>query len=159
MTIGERIKTLRNQKNLTQKELALKINKSPQVISNWERGYTQTVNYDDLDALASVFDVSVEYLLGKTDSRKDNILELVEQISKQQGMSPEVFEEATRRIKVARKQLFQQDIEHQEKEVLAQELKNLAEQLSLEDLKFLKTTAEHLRNIKKTPNEQSATGE
>jgi transcriptional regulator with XRE-family HTH domain len=64
MTISERIKSFRKEKGLTQKELGDLINKSPQVISNWERGYTTTINHDDITNLSKVFNKSIEAIVG-----------------------------------------------------------------------------------------------
>lgn len=64
MTISERIKSFRKEKGLTQKELGDLINKSPQVISNWERGYTTAINHDDITNLAKVFGKTIETIVG-----------------------------------------------------------------------------------------------
>ena len=49
--ISERIKEQRKKMRYTQKQLADKVNVSPQVISNWERGYTEP-SADDINKLA-----------------------------------------------------------------------------------------------------------
>ncbi|WP_239632872.1 helix-turn-helix transcriptional regulator [Paenibacillus sp. H1-7] len=54
------------EKRITQEQLAVLVNKSKQVISNWERGYSKPVD-DDLASLSSALDVSVDFILGKTD--------------------------------------------------------------------------------------------
>ncbi|HAS00578.1 MAG TPA: transcriptional regulator [Brevibacillus sp.] len=61
-TIGLRIKALRKQKKWTQQELAARVNVSSQVISNWERSYTNP-NHDDIYRLATSLDVSADYML------------------------------------------------------------------------------------------------
>lgn len=63
MSLGDRIRGERILLNLTQKELATRINVSPQVISNWEREYT-IPDLNDIFRLAEVFDCSTDYLLG-----------------------------------------------------------------------------------------------
>ncbi|EFF65338.1 DNA-binding helix-turn-helix protein [Selenomonas noxia ATCC 43541] len=68
MNISERIKYYRKENGLTQKELGFKINKSPQVISNWERGYTTTINQDDIVVLSGVFGIPVEELIKENSS-------------------------------------------------------------------------------------------
>lgn len=65
--IYERIKQLRKSKGLTQKALATAINVSPQVISNWERGYTPYIDNDDILKLATALDTSFDYLLTGND--------------------------------------------------------------------------------------------
>ncbi|WP_371374831.1 helix-turn-helix domain-containing protein [Sporomusa aerivorans] len=67
---GIRVKQLRKNKGLTQKQLADMINVSPQVISNWERAYTPGISHDDLSRLASVLDTTTDYLTGISDERK-----------------------------------------------------------------------------------------
>jgi len=65
MEFGDRLKKLRKTQNSTQKELAKKVNVSPQVISNWERGYTD-IDRDDLIRLANAFGVTTDDLLNRT---------------------------------------------------------------------------------------------
>jgi len=66
MSVGDRIKKLRNEHGLKQTELAKKVNSSSQVISNWERGYT-ALSHDDVVRLADALDTSTAYLLGEID--------------------------------------------------------------------------------------------
>lgn len=63
MSIGERIKTKRKQSNLTQTELGKLVNVSSQVISNWERGYSDP-SHDDVAMLSLKLNCSTEYLHG-----------------------------------------------------------------------------------------------
>ena len=63
MEIGSIIKKLRQQKQLTQEELAEMLKVSVQTISRWENG----VNYPDLvflPEIAAIFHVTTDYLLG-----------------------------------------------------------------------------------------------
>lgn len=71
MAIGDRIRIARKQAGFTQKELAQKVAKSSQVISNWERGYTTGINQDDINRLAIALNKPVNYLLG-VDNQQDN---------------------------------------------------------------------------------------
>ncbi|WP_245415715.1 helix-turn-helix domain-containing protein [Alteribacter populi] len=73
MEIGKRIKQKRNEANLKQADLAKKVNVSPQVISNWERGYTHP-NHADVSRLSDALNCSTEYLHGKT-KKQDYIKE------------------------------------------------------------------------------------
>lgn len=62
MTLGEKIKQLRSEKQLTQKELAQALQVSNQAVSNWEKGK----NFPDIQIivqLAELFDVSLDVLL------------------------------------------------------------------------------------------------
>lgn len=67
MSIGDRIRDCRKLKKITQVELASLINRSPQVISNWERGYTPVIPHDDILELAIALETTPNYLLGLTD--------------------------------------------------------------------------------------------
>jgi transcriptional regulator with XRE-family HTH domain len=72
--IGIFIKKARTEKNLTQKELAKKINVSPQVVSNWERDYTPP-NAQDIFALSEVLG---NFLAGTSLSPPQIVLKLKE---------------------------------------------------------------------------------
>lgn len=65
MKVNERIKEQRKKMRYTQKELADKVCVSSQVISNWERGYTEP-SADDVNKLAEILNCSTDYLLGRT---------------------------------------------------------------------------------------------
>lgn len=71
MSIGERIKNKRKQSKLTQIELGRLVNVSSQVISNWERGYSEP-NHDDVARLSVALDCSTEYLHGVNKNRTSN---------------------------------------------------------------------------------------
>jgi transcriptional regulator with XRE-family HTH domain len=72
LNIGERIKKLRELKKWTQKELGDHVNKSAQVVSNWERNYTPAIAHDDILSLAKALETSPNYLLGKLDTSTTN---------------------------------------------------------------------------------------
>lgn len=61
--ISERIKFYRKEKGLTQMNLGKLVHKSSQVISNWERGYTTTINQDDIINLSQALGVSIDKLV------------------------------------------------------------------------------------------------
>lgn len=81
--IGEFIKELRKEKNLTQKELADKLNITDRAVSKWERG----LNCPDislLDDLSQILEVSVIEILKGRKLDKDELVnnkELVETMS------------------------------------------------------------------------------
>lgn len=68
--IGKRIAEQRNLHGLNQEELAVKLNISQKSISKYERG-DRRPSYEVLVAMASLFGVSVDYLLGRTDDHDD----------------------------------------------------------------------------------------
>lgn len=64
--IKERLKELRKEKSLTQKQVAKIINKSETGYASWEQGLAEP-SINDLIALSSFYDVSIDYLVGKED--------------------------------------------------------------------------------------------
>ena len=66
--IGERIKELRQGRNLTQLALAQRLGITKSVISGYENATTYP-SYDVLLGLADVFNVTTDYLLGKEKTR------------------------------------------------------------------------------------------
>ena len=69
--LAERLKELRLKKNIKQSELGKIVGLSDNAISDIERGYRLT-SIEKLAALADYFDVSVDYLIGRTDNPKVN---------------------------------------------------------------------------------------
>ncbi|KIL73689.1 helix-turn-helix domain-containing protein [Bacillus badius] len=67
MTLGERLRSLREKANLTQKELASRLKVPNQNISNYERDFRQP-DYETLQKLADFYDVTTDYLLGRTNT-------------------------------------------------------------------------------------------
>ena len=67
--IGERVKALRIGKNMTQKELAEKLNLTPKMISFYELG-DRFPPHDILAKLADTFNVSVDHILGRSEINK-----------------------------------------------------------------------------------------
>lgn len=67
LKINERLKTLRLQKGATQKEIAESIGVSSVSLQRFEYG-TVRPSLDNLIALADYFDVSIDYLVGRSDN-------------------------------------------------------------------------------------------
>ncbi len=70
--LGQTIANLRKQNNLTQAELGAKLGVIKQTISSWENGVSSPSN-ETLANIASIFDVSVDYLLGLEDARSKKL--------------------------------------------------------------------------------------
>lgn len=64
--IGERIKELRLEKKVTQKEIAEGIGINPVSVQRFEYG-SMRPRLDTLISLADYFDVSLDYLVGRSD--------------------------------------------------------------------------------------------
>ena len=67
----QRIRALREDKDITQKEMAQHLQCSQQVYSNYELGQ-RDIPTDILVRLANYHDVSVDYLLNRTNNPKTN---------------------------------------------------------------------------------------
>ena len=63
LTFGEKIRLLREEKELNQTELGAAVGMTQRKISYLERGRYEP-GFDDLRALCSFFQVSADYLLG-----------------------------------------------------------------------------------------------
>ncbi|MCP3850053.1 MAG: helix-turn-helix transcriptional regulator [Gammaproteobacteria bacterium] len=64
LNIGEKITQLRKQHNLSQSDLAKKINASRTIVGNYERN-VNTPSIEILIKIAKVFNVSLDYLTGE----------------------------------------------------------------------------------------------
>ncbi|NHN31614.1 helix-turn-helix domain-containing protein [Paenibacillus agricola] len=68
MSLSDRIKHLRKEHKWNQTELGKLIGVSTQVVSNWERNYTQP-DKQDIYKLAQTFQVTTDYLLGLSNKQ------------------------------------------------------------------------------------------
>lgn len=75
MTFGDQLTKARKEKELTQEELAEKLNLSRQTILRWEKNQVFP-DISNLKAVAQVLDVSFDYLLGEDKIEKDSIAEM-----------------------------------------------------------------------------------
>lgn len=66
MTFGDRLKQLRNEKNITQSEIANVLNVSRATIAGYETKGKQP-DFEKLKRLSTYFNVSIDYLLCNTD--------------------------------------------------------------------------------------------
>ena len=67
MSLGKRLKSEREKRTWSQKRVAGKIGITNTVLSNYERDYRDP-DTDTLTKLAELYEVSTDYLLGRTDS-------------------------------------------------------------------------------------------
>ena len=82
MNIGERITSLRKEKDISQAELAKRMGVSRQAVSKWEQG-SSSPDTDKLIQLADIFDVEVEYLAtGIKPEPKSVVLNVVETVER-----------------------------------------------------------------------------
>lgn len=74
MTFKKIIKKLRTEKGLTQIELAEILKYGRTAISNYESGRSHP-SFQDLERIANYFNVSTDYLLGRTNDPTTRIME------------------------------------------------------------------------------------
>lgn len=72
---AERFKQLRKEAQLTQEELASKLFMSKGAIGNYESGAREPRKLEDLENIADFFNVEIDYLIGRTNSRPEYSLE------------------------------------------------------------------------------------
>ena len=72
VNMGNKLKNLRKQKRLTQKQVADRIGLAISAVSSYEAG-TRYPSYDILIKLARIYHVSTDYLLGMTDKKELDI--------------------------------------------------------------------------------------
>ena len=104
MTFGERLKLLRKEKKFSQETLGEKIGVARTSVANYEtdRNYPTS---EVLEKLSDVFNVSIDYLLGKSNIR--NIAEEFEFAYHKdtEGLSDEDIKEALRIYKEIKKNI------------------------------------------------------
>ena len=71
MTIGEKIKLLRESNKLTQTDLAEKVGTTKQNIYKYENGIITNIPSDKIELIAAILGVSPAYLMG-WDEQKEN---------------------------------------------------------------------------------------
>lgn len=93
-TFNQRMKELRNEKNITLEELSRVLNTTKSTLSRYENNL-RTPNADFINQLANYYNVSTDYLLGNSDDRtvSDSKEDTpVEKISKSLDDDPELSE-------------------------------------------------------------------
>ncbi|MCI1958172.1 MAG: helix-turn-helix domain-containing protein [Clostridia bacterium] len=71
MEFKDRLRKLRKENKITQRELGKKLNYGYTAVSNYESGRNEP-GIRELIILSDLFGVSVDYLIGKIDNRKDD---------------------------------------------------------------------------------------
>ena len=69
ISIGQRLKELRADAHLTQEKVAQSLHVSREAYSLYETNKRQ-MNYDTICAVSRLYDVSTDYLLGNSDSKR-----------------------------------------------------------------------------------------
>lgn len=98
--LGDRIKRLRQRDNLTQQELAKRLNVSSALISAYELG-DRNPSLKNLFELSDIFQVSSDYLLGTNRSH----LHDMENLSYEEIMAVQAFVDMLRIRRVEKKEI------------------------------------------------------
>lgn len=101
MTIGQTIKQLRREQDVTQEQLAEALGITSRAVSQWETDRTAP-DISQLPALANFFDVTTDHLLGVDISRKeDEIKRILKQVHKfqEQGDHESTIDHLRERLK------------------------------------------------------------
>ena len=112
MEFSERLKELRKQAHLTQVELANKLGIVQSSYADWERGKKKPTQ-DNLVKIAQVLNVSVDYLVGNSEEKADE-LDNIELLFRKnsEGLSDvekSVFRQELIAFMEERKKLFEKD--------------------------------------------------
>lgn len=88
MSFGENLRELIEERNMTQKELAVQLNIAPSTMGSYVQN-TREPDFDTLKLFAKYFDVTTDYLLdfhsSKTDTHEeDNLLRIFRSLSEEQ---------------------------------------------------------------------------
>ena len=71
--LGQRIKALRKEHKYTQEDVAKKLNISIAALSRYETGTFEPKSLELIVDLSTLYNVSTDYLLGKTDAKNPEI--------------------------------------------------------------------------------------
>ena len=94
ISISKNIAELRKKKGITQEQLALALNISPQAVSKWETGTSQP-DTQTLPLIADYFGVGIDYLFYGSEYSQSSIYNNVwDKVASHPQMSKEAYEEA-----------------------------------------------------------------
>lgn len=97
MNLGERIIALRKERDISQTELARRLNVSRQAVSKWEQG-SSSPDTAKLIQLAQILETDVEYLAtGIRPEPKSVVLNVVETVEKEKVVVREVIRHVKRK--------------------------------------------------------------
>lgn len=99
--IGEKIKTLRKERKLTQKELAYKVGVTASTITKYETGQLEP-NLETLNRIADTFNISISNLIDNNNSKRElsSITDFKDVLSSGE-ISKKVIDELTECILIA----------------------------------------------------------
>ena len=100
MTFGQKLKKLRTEKNLTQKDLADQLHVTFQTVSKWESDINEP-DFSTLKEIAKLLDCSIEYLFSEDEQPVEEPQQEVVEVA------PAPVEQVTKTIIIHQKELRQ----------------------------------------------------
>ncbi len=116
-SVGTRIKECRKNRGWTQEDLGKRVSVSPQVVSNWERGYS-TPDSLHIQSLSAALNVSADFLIGRTDDSERsaqaaadvmNLPEVQFIMRAKEEMSPKAYAKFLKLVEQAKKAFDEED--------------------------------------------------
>lgn len=89
--LPEKLKALRVQFGLSQKQVAEKLNVSPSIVSGYETG-ERTPSTENLLSLSYLYNVSTDYLLGRQAADPHSLLDISKLTNKQKAAVTNLIE-------------------------------------------------------------------
>lgn len=110
-----RLRRLRERKGLTQKEIATHFQLAESTVSMYEQGKREP-DFDLLERLADFFEVTVDYLIGRSDKRNHtSTIETEPEVQvimrAKEEMSPKAFARFLKHVELAKKTYVEEDDE------------------------------------------------
>lgn len=90
--LSERLKNLRHINNLSQREVAKRLDVSPAIISSYETG-ERTPSTENLLALSYLYHCTTDYLLGRIGSQKEETVSVEGLTDKQAQLICELIDQ------------------------------------------------------------------
>lgn len=143
LTLGEKIKTMRQIKGLTAEELGNAVGKDKITIYRYEKGDIKKIPYGVLIKIADCLETSVDYLEGNTDNPKPQLKEILDKTELYQDIHKSVME---RIMPINTDNYYQLNTDEKE---LVNILIDNPGALRLEDVKFLKDSILKMMQIKR----------
>lgn len=115
-TLPDRLKQLRSENNLLQKDIAKKLNITPSAYGFYEQG-KRIPDSNVLNTLAQIFNVSLDYLMGVSDVRSYGKINTNPPIHRKDKISYDEFMETAK--------TFFMDASEEDREAITRDISNL----------------------------------
>ena len=101
-TFAQRLRELRNKKEITQTELGNIIGVSKSSVNMYERGAREP-GFETLEAIADYFNVDMDYLMGRSEDKASSSYEPIDK------QNPEISDPDIRRIERAKSKMSEKE--------------------------------------------------